>query len=194
MMAEGQYLVGLPVGVSIDADGQVTLEVYAEDLVEAIAEDGATAEHRDVVSAFLAGGTAFRGIRHLTAAADAPAADPDDHPVCSDPGCRLHGIAASNRRQSEFYAANDRTVEARPDEAVCGHCDKTVEVSGGWLVDHEVGPRGSELCNGSGSTPDDDDDDLPPCSTEFCVVPAAVVHRGVLLCAPCWRLLPPGAR
>ena len=89
------------------------------------------------------------------AAADAPAADPDDHPVCSDPGCRLHGIAASNRRQSEFYAANDRTVEARPDEAVCGHCDKTVEVSGGWLVDHEVGPRGSELCNGSGYAPAD---------------------------------------
>lgn len=35
---------------------------------------------------------------------------------------------------------------------------------------------------------------LPPCSARTCVVPAAVVHRGVLLCAPCWLLLPPGAR
>lgn len=31
---------------------------------------------------------------------------------CTDPGCAEHGVAASNRRQSEFYADNPRT-EAR---------------------------------------------------------------------------------
>lgn len=88
----------------------------------------------------------------------APLVDEDHDPAdCSDPGCPAHGIAASNARQSDFYAANDRTVDARPDEAVCGHCQKTVEVVGGWLEDHELGARGSELCNGSGSTPAEDD-------------------------------------
>ena len=37
----------------------------------------------------------------------------DDHPVCNDPGCHTHGIAASNARQSEFYATHDRTIDAR---------------------------------------------------------------------------------
>jgi hypothetical protein len=36
------------------------------------------------------------------------------HPAgdCNDMGCKYHGVSASNRRQSEFYAKNDRTVEA----------------------------------------------------------------------------------
>lgn len=59
VMAEGQYLVGLPVGVHIAEDGTVTLTVYAEDLVSAIAEDDATEEHRDAASRFLNAGTAL---------------------------------------------------------------------------------------------------------------------------------------
>lgn len=39
-----------------------------------------------------------------------------EHSVCDDPECRLHGIAASLARQSAFYAENDRTVVAGPDE------------------------------------------------------------------------------
>ena len=31
------------------------------------------------------------------------------HAPCADPDCRQHGIAASNARQSKFYAANPRT-------------------------------------------------------------------------------------
>lgn len=68
MMAEGQYLVGLPVGVSIDADGEVTLTVYAEDLVEALGEDDATEEHRDAASSYLTRvGTAITAYVPVTA-------------------------------------------------------------------------------------------------------------------------------
>lgn len=40
----------------------------------------------------------------------------DQHEPCNDTACPQHGIAASNARQSEFYARNDRTVVAGPDE------------------------------------------------------------------------------
>ena len=153
----GSYLVGLPVGVQVHADGSVSVVVYAEDLPSALArEEDAPADHVAAVEALLGAGTA------LPCSPAAPVVVPAaEHPVCDDPACPQHGVAASNRRQSEFYAARDRTVDAGPDEAVCGYCDQTVEVSGGWLVDHEVGPRGSELCNGSGSTPAELDDDEP---------------------------------
>lgn len=32
---------------------------------------------------------------------------------CNEPACPIDGIAASNRRQSEFYRNNDRTIDAR---------------------------------------------------------------------------------
>lgn len=41
----------------------------------------------------------------------------------NDPNCPEHGIAASNARQSEFYARNDRTIDAGPDEEVDGEDD-----------------------------------------------------------------------
>lgn len=48
-MAEpGLYLAGLPVGVSFDGHGNVTLSVYAEDLGVALSEDGALPEHIDL--------------------------------------------------------------------------------------------------------------------------------------------------
>ena len=40
----------------------------------------------------------------------------EQHEPCTDPACPQHGIAASNARQSEFYANNDRTIVAGPDE------------------------------------------------------------------------------
>lgn len=59
MMAEGQYLVGLPVGVAIDTDGTVTLTLYAEDLGVALREDDATDDHVTAAEAILAHGTAL---------------------------------------------------------------------------------------------------------------------------------------
>lgn len=108
-MDEGQYLVGLPVGVAIGADGSVELTVYAEDLTSALRKDeDAPAEHVEAASRFLDAGTALSATHVVV--------DRTAHPPCNDPGCPQHGIAASNARQSAFYAANDRTIDARPDD------------------------------------------------------------------------------
>lgn len=37
----------------------------------------------------------------------------EPHPPCADMECYLHGVSASLRAQSEFYAKHDRTIEAR---------------------------------------------------------------------------------
>lgn len=55
----GSYLTGLPVGVEVLDNGELRLTVYAEDLVEAIAEAGAPADHRLRAAEFLALGTAL---------------------------------------------------------------------------------------------------------------------------------------
>lgn len=66
------------------------------------------------------------------------------HEPCADPACPQHGVAASNARQSEFYARNDRTIDARPDEYIAEPIciDELVTVMGqhnprvrwnGWL-------------------------------------------------------------
>lgn len=66
-MNEGEYLVGLPVGVAIDADGRVTLTVYAEDLGVALSEDDATPEHIAAAEALLANGTALNVVTTVLA-------------------------------------------------------------------------------------------------------------------------------
>lgn len=48
---EGQFLVGMPVGISISANGVVTAAVYLEDLSKALGEDDATDEQRDAAVA-----------------------------------------------------------------------------------------------------------------------------------------------
>lgn len=71
MMAEGQYLTGLPVGIRIGEDGAVTFTIYAEDYAEALDEDGATPDHVAAVAAALTAGTAIDVT--LTAPEETPA-------------------------------------------------------------------------------------------------------------------------
>jgi len=53
------HLTGLPVGVEVLGNGDLRVTVYAEDLVEAVDEDGATADTRLRAAEFLARGTAL---------------------------------------------------------------------------------------------------------------------------------------
>jgi hypothetical protein len=220
------YLVGLPVLCRIDEDGRMSLTVYAEDLVEAIAEDGASDDDRALAERFLEGGTAFDCVptgaelppidgakpelvddgRGLIAALkkrwdglpgriaphialhdvrlELEALATGGHPPCNDPGCREHGIAASNRRQSEFYATHDRTVAARPDE----DDEDAGSTIGDYYAAGEPAPDVRQVMRSI---------DCPTCGakrSEYCRVPATgapcVEHAGRYQAAFAAGLLP----